>query len=78
MLIMCGLLGMLAFLAVGDPMLMHHFGYQVKVGPQTAEQFFDSALQFAGVQPRATPDAATLPARKNASGYRATLSPARR
>jgi LexA-binding, inner membrane-associated putative hydrolase len=55
-----GLLGVLAFLAVGDPMLMHHFGYQVKVGPQTAEQFFESALQFAGVQPRATRDAATI------------------
>ena len=54
---MSALLATLAFLAVGDPMLMHHFGYQVKVGPQTAEQFFESALQFAGVQPRAEDDA---------------------
>jgi hypothetical protein len=59
-LVMSGLLAVLAFLAIGDPMLMHRFGYQVKVGPQTAEQFFNSALQFAGVQPRAVPDTATL------------------
>lgn len=57
---MTGLLAVLAFLAVGDPMLMHRFGYQVTVGPQTAEQFFESALQFAGAPPRATPDAGTL------------------
>jgi len=57
---MSGLLAVLAFLAVGDPMLMHHFGYQVTVGPQTAEQFFESALQFAGAPVRATPDAETL------------------
>ena len=57
---MASLLAILAFLAVGDPMLMHHFGYQVKVGPQTAEQFFDSALQFAGVQPRQGEPAETL------------------
>jgi hypothetical protein len=59
-LTMSGLLTVLAFVAVGDPMLMHRFGYQVKIGPQTAEQFFASALQFAGVQPRAAPDTATL------------------
>jgi len=59
-LVMSGLLAVLSFLAVGDPMLMHHFGYQVTVGPQTAEQFFESALQFAGVQPRMAPDAATI------------------
>lgn len=47
---MSGLLGLLAFLAIGDPMLMHHLGYQVRVGPQTAEQFFESALQLAGLQ----------------------------
>jgi hypothetical protein len=55
-----GLLALLTFLAVGDPMLMHHFGYQVKVGPQTAEQFIESALQSAGVQPRPLPDAGTV------------------
>jgi LexA-binding, inner membrane-associated putative hydrolase len=54
------MLAMLSFLAVGDPMLMHHFGYQVNVGPQTAEQFFESALQFAGAQPRAIPDTSTI------------------
>jgi hypothetical protein len=59
-LTMTGLLGMLAFMAIGDPMLMHHFGYQVKVGPQTAEQFLESALQFAGAQPKPAPDAETL------------------
>jgi hypothetical protein len=57
-----GLVAILAFLAVGDPMLMHHFGYQVKIGPQTAGQFFESALRFAGVEPRSapTPDAGTI------------------
>jgi hypothetical protein len=50
-------LGVLSFLAVGDPMLMHRFGYQVTIGPQTAEQFFDSALRLAGVEPRETPGA---------------------
>jgi hypothetical protein len=53
---MSSLLGGVAMLAVGDPMLMHHFGYQVKVGPQTAEQFLSSALQFAGAQPKPAPD----------------------
>jgi hypothetical protein len=55
---MSGLLAVLALLAVGDPMLMHKLGYKVNVGPQTAEQFFESALQFAGAQPR--PDTQTL------------------
>jgi hypothetical protein len=41
-------------------MLMHHYGYQVKVGPQTAEQFLESALQFAGVQPKPPSDAETM------------------
>jgi len=59
-LTMGGILTVLAFLAVGDPMLMHRYGYQVKFGPQTAEQFFESALRFAGVEPRAATDAATL------------------
>jgi hypothetical protein len=57
---MSGLLAVLVFLAVGDPMLMHHYGYQVKVGPQTAEQFLESALQFAGVQPKPASDAETM------------------
>ena len=57
---MASLLATVAFMAVGDPMLMHRYGYQVKVGPQTAEQFFQSALQSAGVQPKPEPDAALL------------------
>jgi hypothetical protein len=59
-LTMSGILAGLAFLAVGDPMLMHHYGYQVKFGRQTAEQFFENALRFAGVDPRAALDAETL------------------
>jgi hypothetical protein len=55
-----GLLALLAFVAVGDPMLMHHYGYQVRVGPQTAEQFFHSTLQSAGLRPRPTSDVETL------------------
>ena len=54
---MSGLLALLGFVAVGDPMLMHHYGYQVTVGPRTAEQFFHDALQFAGAQPKPLRDA---------------------
>jgi hypothetical protein len=77
---MTGLLGVLMFLAVGDPMLMHHLGYQVKVGPQTAEQFFASALQFAGLQPAQAPDGGIIaqPDTRTASGYPAESSPAHR
>jgi hypothetical protein len=46
-------LGVLAFLAVGDPMLMHRFGYEVKFGPHTAQQVVDQAMRYAGVQPQA-------------------------
>jgi hypothetical protein len=45
------MLGLLAFLAVGDPMLMHRFGYEVKFGPHTAQQVVDQALRYAGVAP---------------------------
>ena len=57
---MAGLVGLLAFLAVGDPMLMHRFGYQVTVGNQTAAQFFENALRSAGVQKKQPTDAPTL------------------
>ncbi len=59
-LVMSGLLAALVFLAVGDPMLMHHLGYQVNVGPQTAEQFFESAWQLAGLQQQQPSEGATL------------------
>jgi hypothetical protein len=59
-LVMSGLLSVLALAAVGDPMLMHRFGYQVNVGNQSAAQFFQNALQFAGVQPRPAPDTPTI------------------
>jgi LexA-binding, inner membrane-associated putative hydrolase len=59
-LTMTGLLAALVFLAVGDPMLMHRYGYEMKVGPQTAEQFIESALQFAGVQPKTAPESPTV------------------
>ena len=57
---MSGVLGVLSFVAIGDPMLMHHYGYQVTVGHQTAEQFFHNALQFAGTQPKPAPDGETM------------------
>jgi hypothetical protein len=57
-LTMGGLLTALVLLAIGDPMLMHRFGYQVSVGPQTAQQFFENALQSAGAQPRPVTDGA--------------------
>jgi len=59
-LAMSGLLAVLVFIAVGDPMLMNHYGYQVKCGPQTAEQFFESALRLAGVQGPPLSDAETI------------------
>jgi hypothetical protein len=43
-------LAVLGFLAVGDPMLMHRFGYEVKFGPHTAQQVVDQAMRYAGVQ----------------------------
>ncbi len=57
---MIGLLGLLSFIAVGDPMLMNRYGYQLTVGHQTAEQFFHNALQFAGTQPKPAPEAETM------------------
>lgn len=50
----------LSFLAVGDPMLMHRYGYEVKFGPHTAQQVLDKALRLAGVQPQPTVDGTTL------------------
>jgi hypothetical protein len=44
-------LALLALMAVGDPMLMHRFGYKVKFGSHTAQQVVDQALRYAGVQP---------------------------
>ena len=55
-----GKLAVLALLAVGDPMLMNRFGYEVKFGPHTAQQVFDKALQLAGVQPEAGAGEATI------------------
>jgi len=57
---MSGIVSLLSFIAVGDPMLMNHYGYQVTVGHQTAEQFFHNALQFAGTQPKPPPEAETM------------------
>ena len=45
-------LAVLGFLSVGDPMLMNHFGYNVRFGPHTAQSVVDRALQLAGVQPK--------------------------
>lgn len=53
---MFSLLGLLLCVAVGDPMLMHRYGFQVTVGPQTAGQFFNSTLQSAGLRPRPAPE----------------------
>ena len=50
-------LAVLGVLAVGDPMLMHRFGYEVKFGSQTAQQVVDQALRYAGVQDARTPGA---------------------
>jgi hypothetical protein len=47
-------LAVLSFLAVGDPMLMQHLGYEVKFGQQTARQVVDQALRYAGVEAEPT------------------------
>ena len=52
-LMVYGTLGLLGLLAVGDPMLMHRFGYEVKFGSHTAQQVVDQALRYAGVQEEA-------------------------
>ena len=39
----------LSFLAVGDPMLMNHFGYETRFGEQTAKQVIHRAMRMAGV-----------------------------
>jgi hypothetical protein len=57
---MIGLLGLLSFIAVGDPMLMNRYGYQLTVGNQTAEQFLHNALRFAGTQPKPIPESETM------------------
>lgn len=43
-------------LAVGDPMLMNQFGYEVRFGPHTAQQVLDKAFNVAGVRSAAAPD----------------------
>jgi hypothetical protein len=43
-------LAVLSFLAVGDPMLMQHLGYEVKFGQHTAQQVVDQAMRYAGVE----------------------------
>lgn len=55
-----GKLVVLGFMAVGDPMLMNRFGYEVQFGPHTAQQVLDRALELAGVQPPQVPAAETL------------------
>lgn len=54
-------LAVLSLLAVGDPMLMNRFGYEVTFGPHTAQQVLDKALELAGVQPRGVGPAAEQP-----------------
>lgn len=63
-----GKLGLVAFLAVGDPMLMQHYGYQVRFGPQTAQQAAGQAverveqtLESAGIRARPASQAAEQP-----------------
>jgi hypothetical protein len=38
-----------AFLAVGDPMLMEHYGYENRFGSQTAQDVIEKALRMAGI-----------------------------
>jgi hypothetical protein len=57
---MYGKLAVLTVLAVGDPMLMNRFGYNVRFGPHTAQQVMDRALELAGVQPQPPSDGTTI------------------
>jgi hypothetical protein len=43
-------------LAIGDPMLMNQFGYEVRFGPHTAQQVLDKAFNIAGVRSAEAPD----------------------
>jgi hypothetical protein len=47
---------LLGTLAVGDPMLMNQFGYEVRFGPHTAQQVLDKAFSLAGVRSADLPD----------------------
>ena|SRR5688572_4629346 len=51
-----GKLALVSFLAVGDPMLMQQFGYNVRFGPQEAKRAADQAveqtLESAGIRAR--------------------------
>jgi hypothetical protein len=47
---------LLGTLAVGDPMLMSQFGYEVRFGPHTAQQVLDRAFSLAGVRSAELPD----------------------
>jgi hypothetical protein len=51
-----GKLLVLGALAVGDPMMMNRFGYEVRFGPHTAQKVIDQAFQFAGIRPRVESD----------------------
>jgi hypothetical protein len=51
-----GTVAVLAMMAVGDPMLMTRFGYEVRFGPHTAQTVLDKALNLAGVQPQPAED----------------------
>jgi hypothetical protein len=55
-----GKLIVVAFLAVGDPMLMHQFGYESHFGTQTAGEAIDKALEMAGIRRHVAPEDATL------------------
>jgi hypothetical protein len=50
-----GKLALVSFLAVGDPMLMQRFGYQVRFGPQSAgraAEAVEQTLESAGIHAR--------------------------
>lgn len=50
-------LAIAAFLAVGDPWLMHRMGHEVRFGQQTAQEWFEKTLKTAGAQPLPNPPA---------------------
>ncbi len=51
-------LGLVALLAVGDPVLMSRLGFEMRVGDQTAHQWLEDTMETAGLQSRTLPQGA--------------------
>lgn len=50
-------LAVVSFLAVGDPVMMQQMGYEMRVGDQSAQAWFDQQMRAGAVQPMPPPQA---------------------